>query len=88
MSDRRTAKLAEKYREKANWKLENTALLNRAKAAEAKLKDASEIIGKVQKWVTDTFALNGTDDNRLKALAGTIGVEVPKPKAEEPPKEA
>jgi transposase len=78
MSDRRREKLAEKFKEKANWKTENLALLNRAKKAEAQLKDASEIIGKVQKWVKDTFDLNGTDDARLKDLAKIIGVETPK----------
>jgi hypothetical protein len=78
MSTRRIEKLSEKYREKQNWKKDVEGLLNRAKKAEAQLKDASEIIGKVQKWVKDTFDLNGTDDARLKDLAKIIGVETPK----------
>lgn len=78
MSERRTEKLSEKYREKQNWKSEVANLLDKRKRAEAQLKDASEIIAKVQKWTRDAFEAKEIDFKAIEALAKVVGVEVPK----------
>lgn len=84
MSDRRVEKLAEKYREKQNWKSEVANLLDKRKKAEAQLKDASEIIGKVQAKVKDAF---DSEDSRRKlpeTIAKIVGIEIPEKKEAEP----
>lgn len=78
MSKRRNEKLAEKYREKQNWKAEVANLLEKRKEAEAKLKDASEIIAKVQKWTRDAIEAEEVNFKAIAALAKVVGVEVPK----------
>lgn len=53
MSKRRVEKLAEKFKEKANWKTENLALLNRAKKAEASVKDLTEKLERAEKKIDE-----------------------------------
>jgi hypothetical protein len=53
MSERRREKLAEKFKEKQNWKAENLGLLNRAKKAEASVKDLTEKLEKAEKKIDE-----------------------------------
>jgi len=89
MSKRRNEKLAEKYREKQNWKTEVANLLDKRKKAEAQLKDASETIAKVQKSVRDAFDSADVQKKLAVTIAKIVGVEVPeKPEPAEEAKEA
>jgi len=56
MSERRVEKLAEKFKEKQNWKAENINLLNRAKKAEASVKDLTEKLEKAEKKIDEMDA--------------------------------
>ena len=53
MSERRVEKLAEKFKEKQNWKAENINLLNRAKKAESSVKDLTEKLEKAEKKIDE-----------------------------------
>lgn len=67
MSKRRVEKLAEKYREKANWKLENANLIAKAKAA-------AEQKAEMQKRLADAAAGINDFSDKLRAA-----LEVPAP---------
>lgn len=83
MIDRRNQKLAEKYREKQNWKKETADLLAKRQKAEAQLKGASEIIAKVQKVVKDDFDASlknptfGGFNVWATDIAKIVGVDIP-----------
>lgn len=89
MSDRRIEKLSEKYAAKQAWKKDMEGLLNRTKKAEAQVKDASEIIAKVQKSVKDAFDSADAQKKLSVTLAKIVGVKIPeKPEPAEESKEA